>query len=149
MRISTWWRVLLSTLVLVLATMSVSACGDSGAGDLETATGLMEQWTAAWNNSDREALGAIFTEDATWVVTGVHNATSEGREEIVRNARVGPVHNNEVGEVTITEGGDFTCRATYEGGGYKFVAELTFKLDGDRISHLLVHDEFATDEASG
>lgn len=141
MRTSTPLRVLVSALALILVITGVSACGDAAADDQETAEALVAKWTAAWNSNDREALAAIFTADATAVYTGVHSATITGREEIARLARVEPVQNLQMGEVTVTEDGRFTCSGTYEGGGYTFLSELTFELDGDLISNLAHHDE--------
>lgn len=148
MRVSAPMRVLVAVLVFPLAVASLSACGESDAGDLERATRLVRQWTAAWNNNDREALVAIFTEDATVEFTGVHSSMRTGRDEIA-GIRVDSARDVEYSEVTAIEGGGFTCEGTYEGAGAKWASELTFELDGDLISHLVHHDELIIPGSSG
>lgn len=148
MRVSAPMRVLVTVLVFLLAVASLSACGDGGAGDLETATRLVEQWTAAWNNNDREALVAIFTEDATVVSTGVHSSSRTGRDEIAA-IRVDAARDVEYSEVTAIDDGGFTCEGTYEGAGAKWASRLTFELDGDLISHLEHHDDLIIPGSSG
>jgi hypothetical protein len=141
MRITALLRVLGAALAFVVMAAGVSACGSSSADDLATATRLVDEWAAAWNNHDRDALAAIFTEDATVVYTGVHNSTATGRDEIAANPSIGRVRNVDCGEVRAIEDGSFTCQGTYEGAGAPFVSELTFELDGDLISHLVHHDQ--------
>jgi ketosteroid isomerase-like protein len=142
MRISIAVRSLLSVLAVTVLLPAVSGCGDSTSDDLETATDLVEQWTAAWNNKDRDALAAIFTEDAVVEYTGAHSrfGTSSGRDEIAREAVMESSHLH-YGEVTVTDDGSFTCSGTFEGAGFEFASRLTFELDGDLISHLVHHDE--------
>ena len=142
MRISIALRALVSVLAIVLLISGVSGCGDSASDDLETATDLVKQWTAAWNNRDRDALAAIFTEDAVVEYTGAHSrfGTSSGRDEIASEA-VMTSSNIQYGDVTVTDDGRFICSGTYQGSGFEFVSQLTFELDGDLISHLVHHDE--------
>jgi hypothetical protein len=146
MRVSIALRVLLSVLVITLFISGVSGCGDATSDDLEIATDLVEQWTAAWNNRDRDALAAIFTEEAVVDYTGAHSrfGTSSGRDEIAANA-VMISSNVQYGDVTVAEDGSFACSGTYEGSGFKFASHLTFELDGDLISHLVHHDELTED----
>lgn len=131
-------------LVFVLALLPV-ACGSSNDDDLAVASGLIERWIAGWNDDDPDAIAAVFTEDGTQTVEGVHNFSHAGREEI--RTQTAPVEIRDMestGPVSMADDGTFTCPVEFRAGPYDMVAEIDFEVDDGLISLLVGHDEFAT-----
>ena len=131
------------TLVLVLVlTLPQASCSDSAADDLETASALADQWAAGWNNNDQDAVASVFTEDGSALYTGVIAASWTSRDQIRQGSRVDEVDRLELtGDITVTEEGLFTCPFKWEAHEDTFVGEITFELDGDLISEMVIHSE--------
>lgn len=128
-------------MVLVLA-LTQASCGDSATYDQETASALADQWAAGWNNNDADAVASVFTEDGTALYTGVIAASWTGRDHIRQGSRVDEVDRLELtGNITFTEQGLFTCPFEWEAHEDTFVGEITFELEGDLISEMVIHSE--------
>lgn len=135
-------RSLLTLVLVLLFALAQASCSDSAADDLETATALMDQWAAGWNNNDQDAVASVFTEDGSALYTGVIYSTETGRDRIRRNSRVDDVDRLELtGDITVTEQGLFACPFKWEAHEDSFFGEIAFELDGDLISEMVIHSE--------
>lgn len=108
---------------------------------------IVMDWAAAWNGTDPQALGALFTTDGTYTDLGV-NITFHGRQEISGwKARADSVIDNVHVSIraTHTDGHRITVDAVYaghlKGAPTPFAVPMTTLIDLDRNRCLITSDE--------
>ncbi|MFE5563025.1 nuclear transport factor 2 family protein [Streptomyces sp. NPDC056544] len=123
-----------ATLCAATATVAAAASGqDSG----RRGAGVVAAWARAWNGTDPQALGALFTADGTYTDEAV-GVSFRGRKEIAGwKARADALIENVHVTVRTTrlDGDRITVRAVYSGhlkGAPKpFAVPMTTRLDLD------------------
>ncbi|WP_329094934.1 nuclear transport factor 2 family protein [Streptomyces sp. NBC_01439] len=108
-----------ATLCATAATAAIAAPAASAAGqdDGRRMSGVAVAWARAWNGSDPQALGALFTVDGTYSDEAV-GATFRGRKEIAGwKARADALIDNVHVTIRTTrlDGDRITVRAVYSG----------------------------------
>ena len=83
-------RILILIGLVVLAVVGAGVLlvtASSGSDDIEVATDLVDEWHAAWNDNDPEAMAAVFTEDGVYALPpDSHRVDAVGHRAIVWHA---------------------------------------------------------------
>jgi hypothetical protein len=134
----------MGVLRVVLLSCLLAATGCSSESDLEAATRLLDDWVAAWNAQDADAVAAVFTEDGVY---RDHHNLAKGRDEIRAHAASmrGVVSNVWHGEVSSLEDGVYVSPAGFDFPGGADAGNVEIRLDG----HLIVDMQFTYLPVSG
>lgn len=135
-RISWWGIVMLAALAAVVA----PSCGD-GNDAVDTATGLADTWIQAWNETDPELMGSVFTADGVYddgVVFEEPGRTFTRDETIEMVETVGStvMDVRRVGELTETDDETFTFVCEFTVVGSPRSATVEIELEGDLASRI-------------
>ncbi|MER6450850.1 nuclear transport factor 2 family protein [Streptomyces venezuelae] len=140
----------LRTLAVLTATASLCATASTAYAAQHTdrrTPGIAAAWARAWNGTDPQALGALFTADGVYTDEAV-GATFRGRQEIAGwKARADTLIENVHVTIRTTrlDGDRITVRAVYSGhlkGAPKpFAVPMTTQLDLDRSHCRIASDE--------
>lgn len=129
-------------LILAVATGGIVGCSEESTPDIETATRLIEEWAAGWNNDDVDALAAVFSEEATYSGEGYHNFKWVGRDVIRSSALVSAISDIAfTTPVAVSAGGVFTSAVEFLGAGDPFTADVEFEVGDDLITRMHQVDE--------
>ncbi|MFF2789652.1 nuclear transport factor 2 family protein [Streptomyces sp. NPDC058049] len=143
----------LRTLTVLTATASLCATASTAhaayaAQDTGRRTpGIAAAWARAWNGTEPQALGALFTADGTYTDEAV-GVTFRGRKEIAGwKARAGTLIDNVHVTIRTTrlDGDRITVRAVYsghlKGAPRPFAVPMTTRLDLDRNHCRIAFDQ--------
>ena len=137
-------------LILVLVTGGIVGCSEESTADVETATRLIEEWAAGWNNDDVNALAAVFTEEATCACEGCHTSKWVGREDIRSNVPVSTISDIAfTTPVAVSADGVFTSAVEFLWAGDPFTADVEFEVGDSLITRMLVARFHQVDERTG
>jgi hypothetical protein len=135
-----WWIVGLSVLALALIGIGIWAIiAANQTDDIDVATDLADEWNAAWNANDPEAVAAVFTEDGTF--SGVSGETAIGRDRLTGHVvTFSPDVNNgeRIGDVTAAEAGTFTFRLQFTIDDEPFDCRTEIELEGHLASRIAI-----------
>lgn len=129
-------------LILALATGGIVGCSEESTPDIETASRLIEEWAAGWNNDDVDALAAVFAEEATYSGEGYHNFEWVGRDVVRTSALVSAISDIAfTTPVAVSVDGVFTSAVEFLGAGDPFTADVEFEVGDDLITRMHQIDE--------
>ena len=134
---SPWLIVLIVILIVVALGLAAWAIIEwTQTDDLTTATERFDEWITGWNESDPDAITAVFTEDGVYADP---NDTANGKDEIYDHAvehQDGVANAVRVGEGTEPREGVFLFVCEFDSVGGTWGGEIETELDGDLFSRL-------------
>ena len=134
---SPWLVVLIGVLIVVMIGLAAWAIIEwTQTDDLTTATERFDEWITGWNESDPDAITAVFTEDAVFSSPA---DSANGKDEIYDHAvehqdRV--ANAVRIGEGTETSEGVFVFGCEFDSVGGTWAGEVETELDGGLFSRL-------------
>lgn len=122
--------------VVVLVVAAIWAIvAATGTDEIDVATELADEWTAAWSGDDPESVAALYTED------GVHGpppswnlGTVQGRDAILTHATtyVGNIESVvRTGDLTAAGGGRYTYPIDFTASGAEYEGVAEVEVEGD------------------
>ena len=142
-----WLTILVAAVVLVgmgLGAWAIVQAAQAPETELETATGLVDDWLEGYNNNDPDAIAAVFTETGEYQDRWpfVRGATAHGREAI-RSLAAEPdgdrIKNAErTDDGTVSDSGSyvFIVQFEVEPEGTAMISPVEITLDGDLASRI-------------
>jgi len=132
------WPIVVVTVALAAVAIGIWAIVAATQPDeLEVATEVVDDWVAASEADDAEAVGALFTENAVIADPGL--GTRSGRDAVIQEVTDrGPDTTNRrrTGDLVATEDGTFVFPAQFAFNGATWAGEVEVEMDGDLISRL-------------